>query len=187
MGAIASSLPLSEDATFSIERSVAVASAIGLWLWSELSSHPRTPHPHDVKLFVQTAPLIDPDLDWLRDHDFGNSFPAHRGKGLYRIADEWRGPAYRFHDRKLAAAWSATHQAIDDLTRQLVTECGPVPSNSALFTVKTTQDFELGQRSKRTLDAAAKLNAAAALVAQRWDKTVETAIKRLGVAGSPDP
>jgi len=101
---------------------------------------------------------------------------------MTRIADEWRGPAYSFHDKQLALAWNDAFRAIDDFTRILMQECGPVPSNMRLFTVKTVQDFERGQRSQRTLAAAANLNAAAAQVAVTWDAMVLLAIKRLGVA-----
>lgn len=182
MGAVAASLPVADGATFSTEKVVGIASAIGAWLWSEVAGHPRPPHSQDLKLFALAVPLIDPDLDWIKDHDFGNSFPATQGTGLMRIAQEWRGPAYEFHDKKLAAAWTVTKNAIDDFAHMLVLECGPVPSNSNLFTVKTHQDFQTGKRSDRTVAAAASLNHASARVGESWDKMVALAIKRLGIS-----
>lgn len=183
MGSVAASLPVAPGATFSIEKTVGVALAIGGWLFAEISSHSSQPHPHDIKLFKRAQATLNQkgNMEWLREHDFGNSFPFHMVGGLHTIADEWKGEAFEFEDGQLRKSWASARAAIDELSALIVIECGPMPNDPTTATVKTLQDIQQGTRSDRTIQAAAKLNRSANEAVKRWNQFVALSRKRLNV------
>jgi len=122
------------------------------------------------------------NMDWLRNHDFGNSFPFNCVGGIHSVSNEWRGAQYEFEDLKLRAAWNSTRAAINELSALLVAKCGPQPNNPSIATVRTQEDINQGACSPRTLAATKELNAAANCVVQRWDAVVRLAIARLSIS-----
>lgn len=182
LGSLVVALPVSSQSEFSPEKAIGVATAVVVWLWAEFSSAKAAAHPQDIRLYRQAEALIGPDLYTLRTHNFGDAFPSSFGQGLSDIRDTWNGPAYRFQDRGLARVWKETSKAIDAFVATLHSKTGPFPNQQTMFTVKTLQDIQSGDRADSTVAAANVLNEQANAITDWWDQTVAEAIKKLGVA-----
>jgi hypothetical protein len=167
--------------SFDVGKFAAVIGATALWLWSELDGAGE-PHPHDVKLFDALITTVsDNERRRLAEHDMGNSFAANAFDGLGEIYGVWRGAAYEFQDRALQRKWSKLRNQLNDFTEKTTTYCGPIPGNSAMFTVKTHQDIETGTRSPLTLKNTTELNEAARKASEAFEKFERFARGRLRV------
>lgn len=96
--------------------------ALGSWLAAEVVpviTEARSPHRHDVELLDKLHELITPNhLAFLRDQDFGGTISPEPLDAFYRLADDWRGSAYEFEDKKVRLAFEkllATARAFTEL------------------------------------------------------------------------
>jgi hypothetical protein len=106
-------------------RILAIVTASGAWLVAEISSG-RKPSEHDMTLFKRIVELLpDETTDFIRNHDFGQSFNGQHQSGLSQIG-AWEGTRYQFLDRGLQKRWAAVHTQLKVFNAALVSSTGPV-------------------------------------------------------------
>ncbi len=176
------SLPLVETAVFSPDKTMVVATAIGLWLWAEISTHSTAPHPQDVKLFQDAHFLLKNGMAFISEHDFGNSFNESSINCYITLVDQWKGPHLKFVDKKLQKSWDHFYSSAAKFTSLIVENCANISGNPNFLSVKTTRDLQQGNRSPQTLKAAKDINEAADNSVANWDAFVALGVRRVQVA-----
>ena len=77
-------------------------------------------HPHDLILYRRYKSLIDTNaLVFLRDHDMGGSFSAEELVPFERLARDWRGADFEFHDEVLQQNFSEIITKVRQLVRTI--------------------------------------------------------------------
>ena len=95
------------------------------WLAAEIASG-RKPSEHDLSLFARIVELLPEDtIDFLRDHDFDNSFAGNQQQGLFNIAT-WEGSRRKFLDGALQRKWAPLQADIKAFVSALAAGTGPV-------------------------------------------------------------
>lgn len=103
----------------------AVVTTTLAWLAAELASG-RQPSDHDVALFKRIVELLpDGTTDFIRNHDFGQSFSGQHQAGLSEIG-AWEGTRYQFLDRSLQKQWAAVYAQLKVFNAALVSGTGAV-------------------------------------------------------------
>lgn len=103
----------------------AVITTIIAWLAAEIVSG-RKSSEHDLSLFAKIIELLpESTVDFLRDHDFNNSFAGNQQKGLFEMA-EWEGSRRQFLDGPLQKRWAPLQSEIKAFVRELATATGPI-------------------------------------------------------------
>ncbi|MDO9370828.1 MAG: hypothetical protein Q7T68_19870 [Sphingopyxis sp.] len=139
-----------------------VATAAMAWLAAEIASG-RKPSEHDLSLFARIVELLpEATIDFLRDHDFDNSFAGNQQKGLFDIA-AWEGSRREFLDRALQLRWAPIHADIKAFVSVLVAATGPVGSGPLFsahpdHTDKMNPPDWVAQRIRELNEKAAALN-----------------------------
>ncbi len=181
MGAVAVSIPIAENSAFSFEKALAVATAISVWLWSEVGSHKNEPFPHDVELCSKLRSLLSDNIGFAREHDFGNSFREDNIGGFITYYDTWKGSDHSFLDRKLDKRLKHLHVLIRNFVELLGDGCGELPGKPGLLSVKTELDRRNGFRSEETVKVAESLNSTADGMVKNWDQLITESLTRLRV------
>jgi hypothetical protein len=95
------------------------------WIAAELMSG-RKPSEHDLAFFARIVELMpETTIDFLRNHDFDNSFPKAPQDGLFEIA-EWEGNRRQFLDGAMQKKWAPLQAEIKTFARVLAAGTGPV-------------------------------------------------------------
>lgn len=103
----------------------AVVTTTLAWLAVEVASG-RKPSDHDIALFKRIVELLpDSTTDFIRNHDFGQSFNGQHQAGLSEIG-AWEGTRYQFLDRRLQKQWSSVYAQLKVFNTALVLGTGPV-------------------------------------------------------------
>jgi hypothetical protein len=103
------------------------------WLAAEIMSG-RKPSDHDLALFARIIELMpESTVDFLRNHDFDNSFAKAPQDGLFEIAD-WEGGRRQFLDGALQKKWAPLQAEIKAFVGVLAVGTGPVGAGP-LFSV----------------------------------------------------
>jgi hypothetical protein len=103
----------------------AVITTVVAWLAAEIASG-RKPSEHDVTLFKSIVEVLPSGtVDFLRNHDFHNSYGANQQDGLFELA-AWEGSRRQFLDKSLHKRWNALLLSIKSFSAQLAGGTGPV-------------------------------------------------------------
>ena len=103
----------------------AVITTIVAWLAAEIVSG-RKPSEHDLSLFVRIVELMpEGTIDFLRNHDFDNSFAGNQQKGLFELAN-WEGSRRQFLDGALQQKWALLLSDIKAFVGALAAGTGPI-------------------------------------------------------------
>jgi hypothetical protein len=117
----------------------AVVTTTLAWLAAEIISG-RKPSDHDLKLFDRIVEKFpERTTDFIRNHDFHNSFNGDLQAGLFDLA-AWEGTRNQFLDGALQKRWAVVHGHVRKLTSELF-HCGPIRTGP-MFTAHP----ELGDR-----------------------------------------
>lgn len=111
----------------------AVITTIAAWLAAEIASG-RKPSDHDVALYNSIVEALPGGtVDFLRNHDFNDSYGVIQQAGLFDVAT-WEGSRRQFLDRGLQKRWAPLLADIKAFSRELATGSGPVGAGP-LFSV----------------------------------------------------
>ncbi len=93
------------------------------------------PTPHDVELFQRYRQLITAsDLDFLRTHDFGNSFYRARTDGLDELAKTWTAARNEFNDPDLERLFAIVKARANELNHAISVNTGVHHTNFEMST-----------------------------------------------------
>jgi hypothetical protein len=182
MGSIVIGLPQPAGSTFDIEKFIPIVSAVGLWLWAEIN-HGRAPHPNDLALFEKFGQTVKKNerLE-LSEQDMGAPFRFKTFDGTFVIRETWKGPSFKFQDKKLQELWEIVSADVERFCSLVVMNTGAMPGNQEVATVKTTEDLHRGTRSPQTIQNAKDLNDAASSLCKSYDSLEAAAIRRLNIS-----
>ena len=182
MGSIVIGLPQPAGTSFDLEKFIAIIGAIGLWLWAEVY-HGKAAHPNDLKLFQKFGQTVtNNERLELSEQDMGAPFHFKTFDGTFHIRETWKGPAYKFQDKKLQELWKNVLIDIDRFCSLVVVNTGAMPGNSEIASVKTIEDLRNGTRSSQTMQNAKDLNEAASALCKSYDAYEAAAITRLNIS-----
>lgn len=101
------------------------------WFAAELMSG-RKPSDYDLALFARIVELMpESTIEFLRNHDFDNSFAKAPQEGLFEIG-EWEGSRRRFLDGTLQKKWAPLQAEIKTFAGALAVGTGPVGAGPLL-------------------------------------------------------
>lgn len=160
-----------------IEKLVAVGGTGIAWLLAELSGASE-PSPHDRDLFGRIVERFpDATLEFLRNHDFGASFPRVHLEGVVEV-DSWHGARTDFQDAKLQTPWNDIRAKIGQLVEYYVGYTVPMHGNVNLATVHPTNG-DPGHPNEHTLAEILQLNNASTALSSALDDFERLARRRL--------
>ena len=141
------------------------------------------PHPHDVELlqrFHFQIPLVL--KQFLRQHNFGNSFLLAKLDPLHEMNEDWVGADYEFHDTAVQAAFVDVRQAAHAFGELVLQRIYAMRGNPKMGWPKTDQDADVGIQPG-TEKAIRDMNAKAAALSELIDGFERVAREHIRVAG----
>jgi hypothetical protein len=148
MGTLAWFMWPDEHWTFQPEPAVALATALAIWFWRELShgsiekqveSGSKGPHPHDTELAKRVRGYFDEETKrFLREHSFGVPFPDKAIKPLEAVA-EWKGVDFHFEDRERDNKMFEVIRLTQELVEKIVNYSG-YTRNGRFLSVPTDEE-----------------------------------------------
>ena len=185
LGAVAiattvANIPHAGNLEFDLEKFLAVSAAVIAWVGAEWMSWNPGPHPHDVELRNRLFSLLRPEMEFLRDHDFGNSFNIDELKSLRKVAATWDGVSYRFRDQKIEKQWGATLQRIKAFSAFVAMNSQMLPTSAKLASFKSEGDngWNLSDATQKNVVQA---NTAATEIYDNLEKIEDICLQRIGV------
>lgn len=180
MATVASSIPLADNLQFDIGKAIGVGAAIAAWAGAEWASWNPAPHPHDVRLRNQLFSLVRPELEFLRDHDFGGSFDIDELRSIRKIAATWDGVAFRFRDKKIDKPWAETLQKIKRFSNFVALNSHMIPSSAKIASFKNDEDRRQGQITNATQERINQANQMATQIYSDLEVIEELCLSRIG-------
>lgn len=179
IGTVAATFPVADSAVFDPEKALGIVAAIGAWLGTEWASWNPGPHPHDIDLRNQIRTKVWGAMAFLRNHDFGQSFPFSQLNPLDDIARSFVGSGYEFVDPDLQAKWASLVSEIAEFVRYIALNtfrnADLLPQNS--FLLDRDRGGIISDATQSKIDHA---NAIATKLYQGFDDFERLCIQRLG-------
>jgi hypothetical protein len=144
---------------------------------------PAEPHPHDVELlqrFHRQIPLVL--KQFLRQHNFGNSFLLAKLDPLHEMNEDWVGADYEFHNAAVQAAFVDGRHAAHAFGELVLQRIYAMRGNPKMGWPKTDQDAEVGIQPG-TEQAVRDMNAKATALSELIDIFERAAREHIRVAG----
>lgn len=144
-----------------------ITAGVGLVIWNEHHKRNKSPepaHPNDVALLVKFRELTpDHFQEFLRDHDFGNTFRRKNLDPLDVLAYDWKGARYEFVDKEVQKKFHELRQSVFEFLKVAEPRIYPHHINPEMATTLTDMD-RAREISKSTLDAIKAMNQRASVV-----------------------
>jgi hypothetical protein len=153
MGAGAIALWPVASSTFDVEKAVALATAMAIWIFSEfymVGESSGALADHDVALASRLHAVANDNLImFLQQHDFGNSWNKRSTDPVFDLAHELEMVTSEFEDRKLQEKNGALREAAIALANHLAFAGGPI-GGGPLFSVLPEIERASGMLSDQT-------------------------------------
>ena len=174
-------MPPATNLAFDLEKTIVVAGAIIAWLSSEIMSFKPAPHQHDIDLRNRLRSLMKPDMDFLRDHDFGGTFHRRSLTGIRRISVDWVGVAHQFQDRAIQARWVPIQKKIAELSSHVALNSHFLDNSVKRINFKNDNDKATGitEQTYQNMETANRL---ASEIYNELESLEALCLKRIGAA-----
>lgn len=153
-------------------------------VWKDWHAKPERAHPNDIALLARFRTLTpDHFQEFLRDHDFGNTFRRNNLDPIDVLAHDWKGARYEFVDKEVQMKFAELRQSVFEFLKVAEPRIYPHHMNPEMATTLTDTD-RAREISKSTLDAIKTINQRASAVYTAIQEFERVAVLRVdGRAG----
>lgn len=139
---------------------------------------------HDIQLLRRFRDLFsEGEKDFLREHDFGNSFSLNRLSGTRELADRWHGAEYEFDDVQIQEKLDPIVRDCQELLHRMTEYTDVINPHNMWTSIVPHAERAAENFSRQTLDRIRDYNDRATKIVTEIDAFIKFARPRLESVG----